>query len=78
MAIPRKDVRTVVDPEIHSGLTVFADIDGITVAEYVEKLIAADISKRVRDATLASERLRSAGISWKNPEESGVVTRGRE
>jgi len=78
MAIPRKDVRAVVEPEIHSGLTVFAEIDGVTVAEYVEKLITVDISKRVRDATLAADKLRSAGISWKSPEESGVVGKGRE
>lgn len=76
MGLPRKDVRTVVEPEIHSGLTVFADIDGITVAEYVEKLITADISKRVRDASLAAARLADVGITWKNPEESGVVGKG--
>lgn len=63
MALPRKDVRALVEPEIHSGLTVFAEIDGVTVAEYVERLISADISKRVRDASLAVERLRAAGIS---------------
>ena len=76
MGIPRKDVRAVVEPEIHSGLTVFAEIDNVTVAEYVEKLITADISKRVRDATLAAERLRDAGISWKTPEEAGVIGKG--
>ena len=68
MALARKDVRTVVDPEIHSGLTVFAEIDGVTVAEYVEKLITADISKRVSDATLAVDRLRNLGISRRDPE----------
>jgi hypothetical protein len=68
MAIPRKDVRALVEPDIHGALTVFAEIDGVTVAEYVEKLIAADISKRVRDATLAVDRLRELGISRRSPE----------
>lgn len=68
MGLPRKDVRTVVEPEIHAGLSVFADIDGVTVAEYVEKLVTTDISKRVRDATLAVDRLRELGISRRDPE----------
>lgn len=68
MGVPRKDVRALVEPDIHSGLTVFAEIDNVTVAEYVEKLITEDISKRVRDATLAVERLRALGISRSDPE----------
>jgi hypothetical protein len=76
MGIPRKDVRALVEPEVHSALTVFADIDQVTVAEYVERLITADVSKRVRDATLAAERLRDAGISWKNPEQAGITGKG--
>lgn len=68
MGVPRKDVRTLVEPDVHAALTVFADIDQVTVAEYVEKLITANISKRVRDATLAAEKLRALGISRSDPE----------
>jgi hypothetical protein len=51
MALERKDVRTAVDDEVHKALVIFAKISGVTVAEYVEKLIQADVSVKVSTTT---------------------------
>ena len=71
MSIPRKDVRATLDAEIHGALTVYAGIDHLTVAEYVEKLIVADISKRIAAHIEADEPLRELGLIRKNPDTSG-------
>jgi hypothetical protein len=71
MALPRKDVRATVEHDIHGALAVYADIDHLTVAEYVEKLIVADISKRVAAHIEADAPLRDLGLIRKNPDKSG-------
>lgn len=71
MGLPRKDVRATVEHEIHGALSVYAEIDGLTVAEYVEKLITADISKRVGAHIQADAPLRDLGLIRKNPDQPG-------
>lgn len=68
MGIPRKDVRATLDAEVHGALSVYADIDRLTVAEYVEKLIVADVSKRVAAHIEADAPLRELGLIRRNPE----------
>lgn len=68
MALDRKDVRAAVDDEVHRALVVFAKRRGITVAEYVEELIQADISRRVAEITDGYHELARAGIVGKTPD----------
>jgi len=68
MALDRKDVRAAVDADVHAGLVVFAKRAGVTVAEYVEKLIQADVSAKVADVDGAYHDLARAGLVGKNPE----------
>lgn len=72
MALPRKDVRAALDHDIHGALTVFADIDHLTIAEYVEKLIVADISTRVANHSRADQPLRDLGLIRQTPDKSGT------
>lgn len=72
MALPRKDARTMLDHEIHTALTVFSSIDGVTIAEYIERLVVKDISKRVDDVSKAYTDLSCAGLIRQKPDSSGT------
>lgn len=76
MGVDRKDVRAAVDEEVHRALVIFAKRDGITVAEYVEKLIQADVSEKVEVVSGAYHELARAGLVGKTPDSSGK-TRSR-
>lgn len=71
MGLPRKDARTTMEDEIHGQLTVYAEQDGLTVAEYIENLIVKDVTGKTRKAIEAVERLTSLGIIRKNPDTAG-------
>jgi hypothetical protein len=68
MALPRKDVRAAVDDPIHRALVIFAKRDGVTVAEYVEKLIQTDVSSKVEKTLGDYHELTAAGLIGKNPD----------
>jgi hypothetical protein len=62
MALERKDVRAAVDDEVHKALVIFARHADCTVAEYVEKLIQADVSAKVSVTIEHYHELAKAGI----------------
>lgn len=65
MALDRKDVRAAVDDEVHKALVIFARRESCTVAEYVEKLIQADVSAKVTKTVGDYHELSRAGIIGK-------------
>lgn len=65
MALERKDVRAAVDDEVHKALVIFARHDNVTVAEYVEKLIQADVSEKVSKTIDHYHDLAKAGVVGK-------------
>jgi hypothetical protein len=62
MALDRKDARTTMDHDIHAQLTMYADKDDLTVAEYIERLVVRDVTSRSTDAIETVERLKGLGI----------------
>lgn len=68
MSLERKDVRAKLDPELHAALKIFADLDGVTEAQFIEDLVVPVLRRRIADATVAAERLHNAGIIGKNRE----------
>jgi len=76
MAIERKDVRAAVDDEIHKALVIFARHDNVTVAEYVEKLIQADVSVKVTKTIEHYHDLARVGIVGKTPDLFGKTKAG--
>lgn len=65
MAVPRKDVRLTLEEMEHARLTWNAARSGVTIAEYVERLIQADNSKNIDDVVDAYHDLVRAGIVGK-------------
>jgi len=76
MAIERKDVRAAVDDEVHKALVIFARHAGVTVAEYVEKLIQADVSVKVTATIEHYHDLARVGIVGKTPDLFGKPKAG--
>jgi hypothetical protein len=76
MALERKDVRSAVDDEVHKALVIFAKHAGVTVAEYVEKLIQADVSVKVSTTIEHYHDLARVGIVGKTPDLFGKLKAG--
>ena len=70
MSLERKDVRAKLDPELNTALKIFADLDGVTEAQFIEDLVVPALRRRISDAKIAAERLAGAGIIGKNREPS--------
>jgi hypothetical protein len=70
MSLERQDVRAKLDPDDHRALVRICDVDGVTIAEFVEKLLVPVIRKRVHDANLLARDFPLEGISG-NGRESG-------
>jgi hypothetical protein len=76
MALERKDVRAAVDDEVHKALVVFAKRAGVTVAEYVEKLIQADVSTKVSETIEHYHDLARVGLVGRTPDMFGKPKAG--
>lgn len=71
MSLDRQDVRARLDPELHAALVALCDIDGITVAEFIENLLAPVIEDRVRKIIKAYPLVAHLGISATDCDKSG-------
>lgn len=68
MAAPRKEARAFLDEDEHARLKWVADRAGLTVAEYLEKLIQADNASKIDKVVDDYHALVRAGIVGKSPE----------
>lgn len=76
MAVPRKDVRLTLEEMEHARLTWCAAKAGITIAEYVEKLIQADTSSKVDGVVENYHDLVRSGIIGKTTDLFGDSRKG--
>jgi hypothetical protein len=74
MSLDRVDARTKLDPDVHEQLIAICDIDGVTIAEFIERLLVPVVEARVRDARLLVEKIDGGG---KNREKPGIAGSGR-
>lgn len=71
MSLERQDVRAKLDPEDHRALVAICNIDGLTIAEFIERLVVPVIRKRVHDANLLAHEFPVAGTSGSGRESLG-------
>lgn len=71
MSLDRQDVRARLDPELHAALVALCDVDGVTVAEFIENLLAPVIRDRVRAAMELHARVAHLGISATKCDKAG-------
>lgn len=63
MSLDRKDLRVKLDAEVHAQLVAVAEVDQVDMAEYVERLIAADVAHRFHKATLLVQKAARLGLA---------------
>jgi hypothetical protein len=71
VSLERKDVRVKFDAPMHAALAEFADLDGLDIAEWVEREVVRLIRARAHSASLVAERMRRLGISWERRASAG-------
>ena len=71
MSLERQDVRAKLDPDDHRALVAICNIDGLTIAEFIERLVVPVIRKRVHDANLLAHEFPVAGTSGRGRESLG-------
>ncbi len=71
MSLDRQDIRAKLDAEDHRALVRICDVDGVTIAEFVEQLIVPVIRKRIHDANLLAVDFPLTGISGNDRDSRG-------
>lgn len=77
MSLDRKDIRSKLDPDLHAALKIFADLDGVTEAQFIEDIVVPVLRRRIADATLAAEKLASAGFTGRRRDDAGKSGRSK-
>jgi len=71
VSLERQDIRAKLDPDDHRALVAICNIDGLTIAEFIERLIVPVIRKRVHDANVLAHDFPVPGISGSRRESTG-------
>lgn len=75
MSLGRQDVRARLDAELHAALIALCDIDGVTVAEFIESLLVPVIRERVRAASELHGKVKHLGITGTKRDTPGIEGR---
>lgn len=57
MALDRPDVKPRLDHDVYEALKVFAEIDGLPINAWCEKVLTAAVSLRIDNTNVAHDRL---------------------
>lgn len=68
MSVERKDIRGKLDPDLHRALKVICDAEGVTEAEFIERVLVPVIRRRVHEAIEIADAVRGSGITGRNRE----------
>lgn len=71
MSLERRDIRAYLDAEVHQALTAICNRRGISVADFVEALVAPEVLRICHEAIELEAAIRGLGIIRKNPERGG-------
>ncbi len=78
MSLERKDCRFKLDPAIHPLLAVVAESENMDQGDWVERLVTAELQRRVHAATVLAEAAARLGIAGNGREKPGLPGNGRE
>lgn len=79
MSLERKDAKPRFDPDDHALITTLAEIDGMTISEWIAEAAIAAMRRRVHDATVVADTLARLGKAGKSRETLGAAGKtGRE
>lgn len=75
--LERKDVRLKLEPDAHAALAVIAEIDQLDMGEWCERVIVAEIGRRLHAASVIAQKMDRLGILGKTGELPGIASLGR-
>jgi hypothetical protein len=55
MSLERQNINAKLDPEMHRALKAICDAEGVTMAEFIERILVPVISRRVHEARLIAD-----------------------
>ena len=73
MSLDREDVRTKLDPDMHRVLKAICDAEGVTIAEFVERVLVPVIRRRVHEAIAIADAVRVSGKTGNLREPPGMA-----
>jgi hypothetical protein len=73
MSLDREDIRAKLDPDLHRALKAICDAEGCTIAEFVERVLAPVIRRRVHEAIQIADAVRVSGRTGNSRETSGTA-----
>lgn len=73
MSLDRKDVRLKLDPDVHAGLVLLADVDNEDLGIWAERILVAEIRRRIHVATVLADKARRLGIAGNGGESGGKI-----
>ena len=71
MSLERKDLRLKLDPDVHAGLLLLADTDGVELNECAERVLAEYVRSRIHKATLIATKAARLGLTGNAGDASG-------
>lgn len=63
MSLERQNVNAKLDPEMHRALKAICDAEGVTMAEFIERVLVPVITRRVHEARLIAEAVDGPSFS---------------
>lgn len=78
MSEPRKDVKVMLDPEVHAALKVICARKDVGLGAYIESIVAPHVLAYVHDVTVMADEFRRSGISRDGQESPGMARNGGE
>lgn len=68
MSLERQDIRAKLDADVHEALLAICDAKGLTVGEFVERLLVPEITRLVHEANVIAARLQRTPAPGKHRE----------
>jgi hypothetical protein len=78
MSEARKDVKVLLDPEVHAALKVICAHKDMGLGEFIESLVAPHVKAYVHDVMLMADDFRRSGISRNAQESPGISRESQE
>lgn len=71
MSLERKDVRFKIAHDLHTALSVLAEISQVDIGEFCELIVQREVIRRIHEASVIAERTSRLGITGNNRESTG-------
>lgn len=63
MSLERQNINAKLDPDTHRALKAICDAEGVTMAEFIERILVPVITRRVHEARLIADAVASPSVS---------------